>query len=300
MRIATIDIGSYSVRLTIAEVKGKDIEILHEKGYITSLGKGVKETGKIREDRIEETLRVLEEYKKDIEKFKVDKVVAVATEAMRRAENSQEFISLVRERTGIEVRIISPQEEGRLAYIATAYSLHPDGKVLVVDQGGGSTEFIFGEGMDPEEIISLPIGIGNLTEGFLKHDPPTGEEIEDLMIHLEEEIGRLKRGVDVIVGLGGTITTLLALEKGIYPYDPKKVHGQFLSLSAIRRWFDVLSAMPSKERAVRYKQVEDKRAEVIVAGIGMFVKVLEVFSKDGLVVGDWGVKHGLIVSEILS
>ncbi len=300
MRIATIDIGSYSVRLTVAQVEGKDIEILFEDGHITSLGKGVKETGRIREDRIEETLRVLEEYKRDIERLKVDKVVAVATEAMRRAENSQEFISLVRERTGIEVRIISPQEEGRLAYIATAYSLRPEGRVLVVDQGGGSTEFIFGEGIDPKEIISLPIGIGNLTEGFLKHDPPTKEEIEALMSHLEEEIGGLKREVDVIVGLGGTITTLLALEKGIYPYDPKKVHGQFLSLSAIRRWFETLSAIPYRERAERYRQIEDKRAEVIVAGIGMFVKVLEVFGKDGLVVGDWGVKHGLIVNEILS
>ena len=300
MRIATIDIGSYSVTLTVAEVKNRNIEILLERGYITSLGSGVKETGHLREDRVEETLRVLEEYRKEIEKLGVDKVVAVATEALRRAENAEEFLKLVRERTGIEVKIITPQEEGELAFLATAYSLRPEGEFLVVDQGGGSTEFIFGSDMKVKDMVSLPIGIVNLTESFLKHDPPTEEEVKNLMDFLEEKIKPLKREVDEIVGLGGTITTLVALEKGVYPYDPSRIHGERLSLEALKKLFKTLVSMPYKERSRKFKQIEDRRAEVIVSGIAMFVKLLEVFDKEKIRVGDWGVKHGLIVKEVLS
>ncbi|RLJ70119.1 exopolyphosphatase/guanosine-5'-triphosphate,3'-diphosphate pyrophosphatase [Hydrogenivirga caldilitoris] len=300
MRIATIDIGSYSVRLTVAELVNGQINLIREKGYITSLGSGVKDTGRLQRDRIEETIRVLEEYSKEIKELGVDKVVAVATEALRRAKNSEDFIKLVRDRTGIDIRVISPQEEGELSFLATAYSLKPEGEFLVVDQGGGSTEFIFGKGRELKDIISLPIGIVSLTEDFLKHDPPTEEEINRLMAFLEREITPLRREVNEVVGLGGTITTVAALEKDIYPYDPKKIHGTELTLEALKRWFNTLASIPYKERSVRYKQIEDKRAEVILPGIAMFIKVLEVFGKDKLRVGDWGVKHGLIVKEMLS
>ncbi len=295
MRIAAIDIGSYSTRLTIAETKGKDINVLLEKGYITSLGSGVKETGLLKRDRIEETLRVLEEYRKDIEKLGVEKVIAVATEALRRAKNSQEFIRLVRERTGIDIRIIPPEEEGRLAFLATAYSLKPEGEFLVIDQGGGSTEFIFGKDLDTQDVTSLPIGIVNLTETFLKHDPPTKEEIKRLYSFLEEKIRPLKREVNEIIGLGGTITTMVALEYDIYPYNSDKVHGKEITLEALEKWFQILSEIPTKERSKRYKQIEDKRAEVIISGIAMFIKILDIFGKDKLRVSDWGLKHGLIV-----
>ena len=300
MRIATIDIGSYSVRLTVAEVNNGNIDIILEKGYITSLGSGVKESRKLREDRVEETLRVLEEYRREIDRLGVHKVVAVATEALRRAKNAEEFLKLVRERTWIEVRVITPQEEGELAFLATAYSLRPEGEFLVVDQGGGSTEFIFGSDMKVKDMVSLPIGIVNLTESFLKHDPPTEDEVRKLMDFLEEKIKPLRREVDEIVGLGGTITTVVALEKGIYPYDPRKVHGAELSIGSLKKWFNALVSLPYKERSRRFKQIEDRRAEVIVSGIAMFIKLLEVFDKEKIRVGDWGVKHGLIVKEVLS
>ncbi len=299
MRIAAIDIGSYSTRLTIADVSGQDIDILLEEGYITSLGSGVRESGYLRRDRIEETLKVLEKYSQHIKELRVERVVAVGTEALRRAKNSEEFIREVRDRTGIDIRIISPQEEGRLAYIATVYSLHLEGDVLVIDQGGGSTEFIFGRGYEIGEVVSLPIGIVNLTEEFLKNDPPKGGEIRNLYNYIEEKIKPLVRDIDNIVGLGGTITTLVALEYGVYPYDTKLIHGRELSVGAIKKWFDELVRLPYMERSKRYRQVEDKRAEVIVSGIAMFLKVLELFNKDSLRVSDWGLKHGLIVSEML-
>lgn len=298
MRIAAIDIGSYSVRLTVAQVRDGEITLLLEKGRITSLGSGVREKGVLREDRINETLNVLEEYRKDIERLKVERVVAVATEAIRKAKNASEFLGLVKRRTGIEVEVISPAEEGRLAFLGATYLLRPSGKVLVVDQGGGSTEFVFGVDSKPKEVLSLPIGIVNLTERFLKHDPPTEEEIKNLFEFLRKEIAPLKREVNEVVGLGGTITTLAALEYDVYPYEPSAVQGKTLSLESIRRWFDTLITLPSKERSRKYRQIEDRRAEVIVSGIAMFVVILETFRKEKLRVSDWGLKHGLIVREL--
>lgn len=299
MRVGAVDIGSYSVRMTVAEVKDRDIRIVRERGRITSLGSGLKDTGELREDRVEETLKVLKEYAGEMEELGVDKVIAVGTEALRRAKNSEEFLRRVREETGLDVMIISPEEEGKLSFLAVAYSLRPEGYFLVVDQGGGSTEFVFGSGIEPEEVISLPIGIVNLTERFLIHDPPTEGEMEDLREYLREVLKPIIRDTDGIVGLGGTITTLVALEKGIYPYDPRKVHGETLSLRVISRWTETLSKIPAKERSRRYPQVEDRRAEVILAGLIMFEEVLNLFKKERLTVSDWGLKHGLIVRIIL-
>ncbi len=299
MRVAAIDIGSYSVRITVADVESGSLRILFEKGRITSLGSGLKESGYLKEDRIEETLGVLEEFKRDIERLKVEKVVAVATEALRKAKNSDEFLRRVKERIGIEVTVISPEEEGKLAFLATAYSLRPEGEFLVIDQGGGSTEFIFGRDLRMEDLVSIPVGIVNLTESFLKHDPPLPEEMDKLYSHLDERIRPLKREVDEIVGLGGTITTVAALEYGVYPYDPGKVHGRELSLTSLQRWLSTLSELPSKERSRRFRQIEDRRAEVILSGIAMFIKILEIFEKDRLRVGDWGVKHGLLLRMAL-
>lgn len=299
MRVATVDIGSYSVRLTVADVEGRNLRIVKEEGAITSLGSGVKETGLLREDRIRETLEVLKRFRDIALSLGAQEIIAVATEALRRAKNSSDFLERVKEEVGIEVRIITPQEEGRLAFLASAFSLRPKGFFVVVDQGGGSTEFAYGQGVHPQEIISLPIGIVNLTERFLRHDPPTEEEVEKLFSFLEGEIGKNVREVDTLVGLGGTITTLSALEQDVYPYDPQRIHGSKLTKEALERWFDTLRRLPARERSRKFPQVEDKRAEVILAGIAMFIKILELFRKEDLIVGDWGVKHGLIIEKIL-
>ncbi len=299
MRVASIDVGSYSVRLTVAELKDSELKILYEEGRITSLGSGVRERGKLSEDRVEETLRVLREYRRKIEELGAERVVVVGTEALRRAENAEEFIKRVKEETGFELRIISPEEEGRYAFLAVAFSLKPKGKVCVIDQGGGSTEFVFGKNLQVDFMHSFPFGIVNLTERFLKHDPPTEEEVSNLLQFLEREIEKVKRETDTLVGLGGTITTLAALEYGIYPYDPNRVHGKKLSYEAVKRWFETLRRIPAKERAERFRQIEDRRAEVILAGIAIFLKTLGVFGKEEITVSDWGLREGILVAELL-
>lgn len=299
MRLASIDIGSYSVRLSVGEIEEGNLRIILDKGRITALGKKVKETGLLQEDRILETLRVLKEYKEDIERLGVERVAVVGTEALRRAKNGEEFVKRVKEEVGFELRVIPPEEEGRLAYLGAIFSLRVKGKNCVVDQGGGSTEYVFGEDLEVKDLHSFPFGIVNLTESFLRYDPPKEEEIRELSEFLEKEIKKVKRSVDNLIGIGGTITTLAALEYGVYPYEPQKVHGKPLTYEQIKKWFEELRKIPAKERSKKYKQVEDKRAEVILAGILIFLKTLEVFEKEELTVSDWGLREGILVEEFL-
>jgi len=300
MRVGAVDVGSYSVRLSVADLTEEGLKLLREEGVITSLGSGVKETGRLREDRVEETLRVLKEFKRRAEELGARKVRAVATEAVRRAKNAEDFLKRVKEEVGLELEVLSPEEEGKLAYLGAVFSLKPEGKVCTVDQGGGSTELVVGEGMKAERVISLPIGIVNLTEGFLKGDPPSAEEVKSLEEFLEEKFKGLDLEAEELVGLGGTITTLAALEYGVYPYRGEEVHGKRLSLNALKRWFERLVGLPSAERSRLYPQIEDRRARVIPAGILAFIKLTEALGKEELVVSDWGLREGLLVEEWLS
>ncbi len=298
MRVAVIDIGTYSVRITIAEVGKETFQILYEEGHITALGRGVKETKTLQRDAIEETLKVLERYKKLCEEYKVEKCLAVGTEALRIATNREEFLREV-QKLGIELRIIPPEEEGKYAYLGAYYAVKPKGRVCVVDQGGGSTEYIFGKGLDIERVISMPFGIVNLTERFIKHDPPTDEEINNLLGFLERELQKVvDKNIDTLVGLGGTITTLVALEYNIFPYDPKKVNGKVLTYDRVKYWFERLRKLPVEERK-KIPQIEDRRAEAILSGIAIFMKTMELFGKEELVVSDWAVKHGAIIANFL-
>ncbi len=297
MRIATIDIGSYSVRLSIGEIKDSKLKIIYEKGVITGLGKGVTSNGTLDKKAVEETIEVLKEYKNTINEHEVDKVIAVATEALRKAKNAKEFINQVKETTGINIKVITPEEEGKLSYKAVCYSLKLAGRIVVVDQGGGSTEFIYGKSCNTEKVISLPMGIVNLTERFVKHDPPLKEELENMKKFIDDSLKKLEIEVDNIVGLGGTITTLSALEYNIYPYNHSKIHGSILNRESIKKWFNKLINMKISERK-KIPQIEDRRAEAIVSGILMFDRILDHFKKDEIIVSDWGLKHGLMVSVI--
>jgi len=297
MRVAVIDIGTYSTRITIAELENNTFKILYEEGHITALGRGVKQTKLLQREAVEETLKVLRRYKQLCEEYKVKKCIALGTEALRVAQNRDEFLNEV-QKLGIELKIIPPEEEGRYAYLGAYYAVKPEGKVCVIDQGGGSTEYIFGEGPNPKEVISLPFGIVNLTETFIKHDPPTAEELQNLVQFLDKEISKVVRAVDTLVGLGGTITTLAALEYNIYPYDPKEVNGKVLTKERVKYWFEKLSSMSVEERK-KIPQIEDRRAEAIVAGVAIFWRTLELFNKDEIVVSDWSVKEGAIIAHFV-
>lgn len=301
-KVAIIDIGTYSTRMLIAAIHpDRSFEEIFSVGRITSLGRKLKQTGYLQKDAIEETLSTLREYISIARRCNVYYITAVATQACREANNASEFIEKVKS-LGIDVRVISGQEEAKLSFMATAKALNIEGRFLVIDQGGGSTEFSFGEGKNLIEAISFPFGIVNLTESFVKSDPPRKEEIENMKLFLKEKISTIPnhmRDFEQLAGLGGTITTVVALEKQLYPYDSKKVHGSILSYESISKWLDKLSSLTLNQRKA-IPMIEDKRAEAIISGIVIFQTAMEVLNKDKIKISEWGIRHGVLLSIIES
>ncbi|RMG99378.1 MAG: Ppx/GppA family phosphatase [Aquificota bacterium] len=295
MRVASIDVGSYSCRLVVGEL-GSDLRIIHEEGNITALATNLKATGMLAEDRMEDTLGVIKAYIHKAKQLGAKEIIIVGTEALRKAKNAQDFIKKVKEETSYELKVLSPEEEGRYAFIAVAYSLKPKGKFCIIDQGGGSTEFVCGEGFDIHHLTSLPFGIANLTEEFIHSDPPTNYELESLKNFLDEHIKKVAQPCDQLVGLGGTITTITAIEYGIYPYKGEEVHGKRLSLDRLMFWLETIASMKEEQRIATFPHIEPKRARVIVPGMLIFYRSMLLFGKKEIVVSDWGLKEGILVS----
>lgn len=297
-KLAIFDIGTYSTRMLIVAVHpDRSFEEILSVGRITSLGRNLKQTGFLQRDAIAETILTLKEYTIMAKEFNVSKIFGVATQACREAKNAEEFLEEVRN-LGIDVKVISGQEEARLSFMATAKALNISDKFTVIDQGGGSTEFAYGEGSNLLDALSFDFGIVNLTERFIKTDPPKPKEIEDMKGYLRDRISsayqKMKDSVR-LVGLGGTITTVVALENQIYPYNSKKVHGSVLTYEAITKWLNRLSSMTVNQRK-SIPMIEDKRAQVIISGIVIFQTAMEVFGKDTIQVSEWGLRHGILLS----
>ncbi|MFN3946481.1 MAG: Ppx/GppA family phosphatase [Aquificaceae bacterium] len=298
MKIASIDVGSYSIRLSVAHLN-TSLEVLHEEGRITALATDLRESGLLREDRMEESVEVIKGFVEKAKMLGVESVKMVGTEALRRAKNSEEFLRRVKEATGFDLKIITPEEEGKYAFLSVAYSLKPKGRFCIIDQGGGSTEFVCGKGFQIEYLRSLPFGIVNLTEEFVESDPPKNYELESLKNFLDEQIKEVVSPCDELIGLGGTITTIAAIEYGIYPYKGEEVHGKEISLQRLMFWIETLSSMKEKERVAAFPHIEPKRAKVIIPGLVIFYRSMLLFGKERIKVSDWGLKEGLLVEEAL-
>ena len=311
-KIGIIDIGTYSTRFLISAIHKKDtleetlnsIEDILSVGRITSLGRGLKESGKLSEEAMAETLAVLKEYKMLADEYHVDYLKAYATQACREAENGQEFIKRVKE-LEIDVEIINGEKEAYLSFLATAYGIKPDSSFIMIDQGGGSTEFAYGEKVESKYTLktskSFPFGIVGLTEMFIKHDPPKPEELEKMREFIKNHIQTIypdMKDAKELIGLGGTITTLVALENNIFPYSSEKVHGKKLTKQQVEKWLKELASIPTEERK-KIPQIEDKRAEVILAGIVIFDTAMDVFNKEQITVSDWGLRHGAVINFVL-
>ncbi|MCS6957132.1 MAG: Ppx/GppA phosphatase family protein [Aquificaceae bacterium] len=298
MKVASIDVGSYSVRLSIAQLDG-ELKIIHEEGRITALATDLRSDGLLKEDRIEETLSVIKEFLQKAHEFGVDSLKLVGTEALRRAKNSKDFLQRLKDITGYDLKVITPEEEGRYAFLSVAYSLKPKGRFCVIDQGGGSTEFVCGKDFVVESLTSFPFGIVNLTEEFIKSDPPKNYELESLKNFLDEHIKEVIQPCDELVGLGGTITTVAAIEYGVFPYKGEDVHGKELSIDRLMFWLETLSSMKESQRIASFPHIEPKRAKVIIPGILIFYRSMLLFGKDRIRVSDWGLKEGVLVDELL-
>ena len=300
---AAIDTGSYQALILIARVCNGEIkEVVLDHGRITRLGEGVNTTGVLKAEAQARTFKVMEEFRLLLDKYGVDKYYAVGTSALREAKNSSDFVEKVKEKTGIRIDIISGEEEARLSFAAAAGGLNlKDRETLVIDIGGGSTEFIFGQGVKIRKRFSIKLGVLKLTEQFLKSDPVTEEEFGGMMNYLKNELKDVNPPTadPFFVGMGGTVTSLSAIKHKLEKYDPEVVQGSCIDLKELNDIIDDLKSRTVEKRK-EIKGLQPGRAEVILAGAAILKSIMQRAGADGITISDMGLRHGLMFDKFCS
>jgi exopolyphosphatase / guanosine-5'-triphosphate,3'-diphosphate pyrophosphatase len=300
-RFAFIDIGTNTILGLIAELKNDgSFDVLDDLAEITRLGEGVQRTGRISPEGEERSLKVLRCYLERFESLNVEEIIAVGTSALRDARNSAEVRGRLKEQLGFDVRVISGDEEAAYSFLAVQRGLPLNRReLLVVDVGGGSTEFIRGSEAGVSQAVSINIGSVRLTEQFLHADPVRKEECEKMRLAIERELALLPHqwlkdsSILTLVGIAGTFTTLSAVEKKLARYAHGEVHGSRLTLSEVRRQVALYQGKTIAERKA-IDGLEPKRADVILAGATLIERVMTVFDLQQVIVSDHGVRYGLL------
>ncbi len=320
MRYASIDIGTNTLRLLIAEADemGELKPVVHKR-TITRLGGNFSVERGIDLVAAERTFAALDDFKKTIVEKGVDVVMAVATSVVRRARNGAWFVSEVYKRSGIDVRVIDGQEEARLSLLGVLSVLKTRmEKRLVFDIGGGSTEFIAvdADGRRGDNPLvaawSMEMGVVHLTEKYLLSDPPSATDVNGL----EAEVGAVltglrsqmkKSGVSpaeysggagaALVGTAGTITTLAALDQDLQVYDRSKINNYTLTKERISGLYKKLRAMSLSERS-SVLSLEKGREDLIIPGSAITLLVMDMFGFDSVVVSDAGLLEGIIIARL--
>ncbi len=299
-RYAAIDVGTNSVLLLVAErtAPGR-FEAVCERAEITRLGRGVDTARRLAPEAVEETLRVLEAFAKDAREHGAKGVVVSATSAARDASNGRAFLDAVKARTGLTVEIISGDEEARLSFASAWADFGGQGPLLVLDIGGGSTEFIFGDAKgQPSFRRSFDVGAVRLTERHLRGDPPAEPELATVDAALRETFAALPRPPSAFrfVGVAGTVTTLCAIAKKVEPYDAAAVHGAALTFSEVDALVTRLAQLPLALRRT-LPGLQPKRADVIVAGGLVLRAAMRAVGAPAVTVSDKGLRWGLLVDR---
>ncbi len=301
MRVAVVDLGTNTTRLLVADVQDGRLEELEKQTTITRLGQGVDATGRLADEAMDRVRETLDEYRQTIDRLKAEDVIAVATSAMRDADNGPEFRDELNRRYGIDARTISGDEEARLTFLGATSgrtaAVESPASAVVIDIGGGSTEYVVGSnGADPDFHVSAQMGSRRHTERFLQSDPPTHEELEalaaDVRRIIEESVPEeIRERTAEGIAVAGTATTLAAIDLELDPYDPEKVHGYRLGLAAAERIQAMLAALPVEERR-EVTGLHPDRAPVIVAGVTILVESIRAFGLDEIEISESDILQG--------
>lgn len=298
--VAAIDCGTNAIRLLVAEV-GADGVLTDRVRLMRTvrLGEGVDRTGRFADAALERTFAAVDEYAGLVKAHDVGRLRFVATSASRDVSNRTAFVAGVRERLGVEPEVISGEEEAALSFEGAVRGL-PAGRIrlpaLVVDIGGGSTEFVLGES-GPSASVSVNVGCVRMTERHLHDDPPTAEQVAAAAADIDEAVARagavvpLRQGA-CFVGLAGTVTTVAAMALDLTAYDADILHGSVVSRAAVDRVTDQLLAMTRSERAL-LPFMHPGRVDVIGAGAMVLRAAMAAASAAEVVVSETDILDGI-------
>ena len=293
-RYAVIDIGTNSMKMHVARVMHGRMTLLGNYTEITRMGEGFHETKILTDDAIDRNIAQVEAFRIQAEELGVEKIVAVGTMALRNAKNADEFLDAVKKKSKIRVEIIPGEEEARLSYLAVLSGLGvQDGNLVIFDTGGGSTEFVFGQGEKIDRQFSLDIGSRRPTEEFCKTNPVTNEELESMFEGLEKEFEGISGPVDTLVGVGGTVTSLGSVFLEMKTYNPGVIQGSILPIKEVERQVKMYRARTIEKRADTIGLMP-KRADVILAGASIVLTIMRKLGAEELIISDRGLCHGLM------
>lgn len=306
MRIAAIDIGTNSTRLLVADVVDGRIHELFRRSVVTRLGDRVDESGLLNDEAKRRVLDALAIYKAEFEEAGAIHVAGVATSAMRDAANGAAFRDEIARRFGIELDVIDGDREAQLTFagVNTGAVAGGVGRSVVVDIGGGSTEFIVGHGGELEFHVSTHVGAVRQSERHLHSDPPTRQELDALAAEVREIIhdevpDAVRGGVMAGIGVAGTPTVLAAVDQALEPFDPWKVHGYSITRTACAGLLDRLGALPLVERR-RVTGLHPDRAPTIVAGAAILLATMDAFGLASVDVSEYDILYGIALGAVIS
>lgn len=285
-----IDIGTNSCRFFAAEIiqEGSKIKIekeLVKKVEIVKLGEGVNQTHHLKPEAIERTIECLKKYKKEAEQLGVEILTAFATSAVRDAENRQEFLQKVQE-LGIYIECISGKTEARLNFLGNTQAF--DERIMVVDIGGGSTEFTLGQGKNIDFLQSIDIGAVRATEKFFSDENYSEDNIEKCIVWVRKNIDIVRNMKDEkfkLVGVAGTATTQISVRDKMEVYDSNKVHKSVLKLEELEENLKLFLSKNSQERK-EIVGLEPKRADVITAGTIILLTIMKELGKNEITISE--------------
>jgi len=297
-RHAVIDVGTNSVKFHIAE---RDPDgswrAIVDRAELTRLGESLGDQGAIAAEPLERTVAAIADMVEEATRHQVRATAAVGTAGLRIARNREEVIAAIRTRTGITVEVISGEEESRLAYLAVRAGLGPtEGSLVVFDTGGGSSQFTFGRGPQVEERFSVNVGAVRYTERFGLAGAVAPELLGDALAAIAADLARLdgRPRPDALVGMGGAVTNMTAVQLGLASYDPDRVQGAVLDRAELDRQIELYRSRDAEARR-GIVGLQPKRAEVILAGACIVRTIMDKLGQQTLTVSDRGLRHGLLV-----
>ncbi|MFF0560681.1 exopolyphosphatase [Streptomyces sp. NPDC004266] len=300
-RVAGIDCGTNSIRLLVADVHPETGELieLDRRMTIVRLGQGVDKTGRLAPEALERTFAACREYAEVIRELGAERIRFVATSASRDAENRADFVNGVVEILGVEPEVITGDQEAEFSFTGATGELHGDDRRLVVDIGGGSTEFVVGN-KHVEAARSVDIGCVRLTERHVRHDPPTAEEVAAIRADVRAALDLAAEAVPIdtaetLVGLAGSVTTVAAIALGLPEYDSEKVHHSRLSAAQVAEVTERLLASTHDERAA-IPVIHPGRVDVIIAGALVLREIVERVGAREVVVSEHDILDGIALS----
>jgi exopolyphosphatase/guanosine-5'-triphosphate,3'-diphosphate pyrophosphatase len=296
-RVAVIDVGTNSVKFHVAERRPDGTwSKVADRAEVCRLGEGLERDGRLEPAPMSRTADAIEGMVAEARRLGAEEVAAVGTMGLRTASNAAAFLDVVRGRTGVGIRILSGEDEARIAYLAAKSGLGPvHGSLVVFDTGGGSTQFTFGRGAAVTERFSLDVGAVRLTAEHGLATTLSAEALRRALDAIAREFRRLDGAAspEVLVGMGGALTNLAAVKHGLARYDPDVVQGTVLDRAEVDRQIELYRTRTAEERR-RIVGLQPARAEVILAGACVVRTVLGKLGKDGLSVSDRGLRHGVL------